>query len=84
MAKYRAVLLVPSIVEFENPGTQENASEQVKRIAAGLGKAKSMHPRQSGSDHEVYEPKVLECVVIEGEPVPPKPKHDLEVELELA
>ena len=78
MAKYRAVLLVPSIVEFENPGTQEQASEQVKRIADSMGKTASIHPRQNGAP---YEPKVLECCVVEGTPKPTKP--DLDVVLTL-
>lgn len=72
MAKYRAVLLVPSVVEFENPGTMEHVTEQVNRIASGLGRAKSLHPRQSNSQHEIYSPRVLECVVVDGAPETPK------------
>lgn len=73
MAKYRAVLMVPTVVEFENPGTQQHASDQVKRIASGFGRTKSVHPRQPET---IYEPKVLECVVIEGDP---EKRVDLEV-----
>lgn len=65
VAKYRAVLMVPTVVEFENPGTQQHATSQVRRIASGMGKTKSEHPRQPDA---LYEPKVLECVVIDGEP----------------
>ena len=81
MAKYRAVLLVPSVVEFENPGTIQHVTEQVNRIANGLGRAKSQHPRQEGSQHEVYSPRVMECVVIEGAPETPKTPLDVVVEL---
>ena len=76
MDKYRAVLLVPSIVEFECDGTQYEASEQALEIAGGMGKTNSIHPRQKG---EPYVPKVLEVVVTEG-----KPKPDLHIELQLA
>ena len=65
MAKYRAVLLVPTVVEFENPGTERHVTDQVRRIADGMGKAKSYHPRQEGG---TYLPKVIECVVTEGAP----------------
>ena len=70
MAKYRAVFLVPSIVEFECDGTQLEAGEQAKDIANGMGKAKSLYPRQVDGPNEVYEPKVLEVVVTEGKPSP--------------
>ena len=76
MAKYRAVLLVPSIVEFECDGTQDEASGRAKEIADGMGKTNSIHPRQKG---EPYVPKVLEVVVTEG-----KPKPDLYIDLQLA
>lgn len=84
MAKYRAVLMVPSVVEFENPGSMEKVTEQVNRIANGLGKARSFHPRQEGTQHEVYAPRVMECCIVAGTPPTPPPKHELEVELELA
>lgn len=70
MAKYRAVLLVPSIVEFECDGTQDEASQRAREIADGMGKTNSIHPLQVGTPHEVYEPKILECVVTEGRPQP--------------
>ena len=79
MAKYRAVLLVPSIVEFECSGTQDEASEQAKEIAGGMGKANSIHPKQIDTPNEIYTPKVMECVVVEG-----VPKPDIEIELLLA
>lgn len=81
MAKYRAVLLVPTIVEFENNGTQEHVSEQVKRIASGMGRTVSVHPRQKGAP---YEPKILECCVVEGEPKPSKTPPEIEFVPELA
>lgn len=68
MTKYRAVLLVPSVVEFENEGTMEQVTEQVKRIAGGLGKAASMHPLRKIP--EPYVPLVAECVVVDGVPKP--------------
>ncbi len=65
MAKYRAVLLVPSIVEFECEGTEAEASKRAQEIAGGMGKTKSIHPRQKD---EPYIPKVLEVVITEGQP----------------
>ncbi len=73
MAKYRAVFLVPSIVEFECSGTQNEASKQAKEIADGMGKTRSLHPRQMGTPNEVYEPKILEVIVTEGVPEPEAP-----------
>lgn len=67
MAKYRAVLLVPLIVEFECDGTQVEAGKRAKEIADGMGKTQSIHPRQEG---QPYTPKVLEVVVTEGKPSP--------------
>lgn len=62
--------MVPSVVEFKNPGTMDKVTEQVNRIASGLGKANSIHPRQKNA---TYAPKVMECVAVEGEPATPKP-----------
>lgn len=76
MAKYRAVLLVPTIVEFENEGSAHGVTEQVKRIASGMGRTNSIHPRQNGAP---YEPKVMECVVVEGTTPP-----DLDIVLTLS
>ena len=76
MAKFRAVLMVPSVIEFENGGTMQKATEQAKRIADGMGKAKPMHPRQ----HDVpYTPKLVELICTEGEPKP-DPQLDLDFE----
>ena len=61
--KYRAVLLVPSIVEFENEGTDKHVTEQINRIAGGMGKCFSNHPRQPDT---IYEAKVVECVKVQG------------------
>lgn len=61
MAKYRAVLMVPSVVEFENWGGERTVTEHVNRIAAGMGRCDSMHPTQAGV---IYEPKVIECVKV--------------------
>ena len=65
MTKYRAVLMVPSVVEFENDGPMTNVTEQVKCIADGLGKAVSKFPFHKEAP---YAPMVLECVVVEGTP----------------
>lgn len=62
VAKYRAVFLVPSIVEFECSGSHKAASKQAREIADSMGKAKSIHPRQLDA---IYAPKVLEVVVVE-------------------
>ena len=68
MPKYRAVLLVPSVVEFENPGNEANVTEQVNRIAAGMGKAKSQHPRQTELlVHDTYTARVIECVRVDDD-----------------
>ena len=67
MAKYRAVFLVPSIVEFECDGTISEASDCAKDLADGMGKASSLHPQRAD---ELYVPKVLEVVVTDGSPKP--------------
>jgi len=76
MAKYRAVLLVPTIVEFESEGSVTHVTEQANRIARGMGKTYSIHPRQNSAP---YEPKVLECVIVEGDP---KPDMNIQLTLE--
>lgn len=67
MSKYRAVLMVPSIVEFENPGTSEQAANQARAIANGMGKA------ASAVRLHTYIPIVMEVVPDDGyaEPLPP-------------
>lgn len=65
MNRYRAVIQVPTVVEFENPGTDRHVTEQVNRIAAGMGFIESHHPRQHG---DLYLCNVLECVRIDDTP----------------
>ena len=71
MAKYRAILLVPSIVEIECDGTVEEATKQVRDIADGMGRAFSFHPKQHDTPNAWYEPKLIECVCVAGTPKPP-------------
>lgn len=61
MGRYRAVLLVPSVVEFDNPGTDEHVTGQIVRIASGMGKCLSLHPKQG---KVTYAAKVVECVKV--------------------
>lgn len=63
MVKYRAVVMVPTVIEFEG-GPPSYASEQVRRMAKGMGHATSMHPRKHG---DLYEGFPLECVSLEDE-----------------
>lgn len=63
MIKYRAVVMVPTVIEFEG-GPPTYASEQVKRLAKSMGCATSMHPRRHG---DLYEGFALECVNLEDE-----------------
>lgn len=75
MAKWRGVLLVPTVIEFESEGSYKHVTEQARRIAGGMGRADSL---KEGSDP--YEPKLMEVCITEGEP----PKPDLEIKLLLA
>ncbi len=63
MNKYRAVILVPTVVDFENGGSDDYVTLQARRIAAGMGVAVSNHPRRHG---DKYEPVLLECVKVDG------------------
>lgn len=62
MNRYRAVIQVPTVVEFDNPGTHKHVTDQVNKIAAGMGFVESIHPRQHG---DLYLCNVLECVRID-------------------
>ena len=42
MAKYRGVLLVPTVIEFESDGSEKHVTEQALRVARGMGKADSL------------------------------------------
>jgi hypothetical protein len=43
MIKFRAVLMVPTVVEFENPvGSNDSVTDQANRIAKSRGKALSL------------------------------------------
>lgn len=66
MAKYRGVLLVPTVIEFESVGSLMHVTEQAKRIADGMGRAESLKIGQAP-----YEPKLMEVCITEGE-LPPK------------
>ena len=61
MAKYRGVLMVPTVIEFESEGSMNHVSEQARRIARGMGKAES---RKDG--YGPYEPKLIEVALEEG------------------
>lgn len=77
MAKYRAVLMVPSIVEFESEGTVANVTEQANRIARGMGKAASAVRKHT------YTPTVIE-IYREQLPNPqPDPPTNLDIQKEL-
>ena len=79
MVRYRAVFMVPCVVEFENPSTVDRVNEQARRIADGMGRTRSLHPRQRNM---TYSPKVLECIAVSGRPPRMKPELDIEVELD--
>lgn len=66
--KYRAVLLVPVVVEFENPGNHTHVTEQARRLAHGFGATRSI---ASDNDH-LYQPTLMEVARVEGAP-PPAP-----------
>lgn len=70
MAEYRAVLMVPTVVEFESDGSYMHITEQAKRIADGMGRAKSLK-----DDQAPYEPKLMEVCITSGEP--PKPEMNV-------
>ena len=65
MAKYRGVLLVPTVIEFESSGSVTHVQEQARRIARGMGKCHSnIHKAH------VFEPTLMEISVTEGGPAP--------------
>lgn len=68
MAKFRAVLLVPTVVEIESEGSWAHVTEQARRIARGMGKAES---HKEG--YAPYEPKLMEVSLEEGQ-APDYPK----------
>jgi len=61
MAKWRGVLLVPTVIEFESEGSYRHVTEQALRVARGMGKADSLKDGQSP-----YEPKLMEVCIIDG------------------
>jgi hypothetical protein len=63
MTKYRGVLLVPTIIEFESEGSVEHVTEQAKRIARGMGCCGSLQDLE-----RVYEPKVMEVCTVGPKP----------------
>jgi hypothetical protein len=65
MSKYRAVFMVPTIVEFENPGSVEQVTSQARGIARGMGKAKSEVRKL------IYIPTVMEVSRQDGGAPPP-------------
>lgn len=70
MAKWRGVLLVPTVIEFESEGSYRHVTEQAKRIADGMGRADSLK-----DGNGPYEPKLMEVCIVSGEP----PRPELEV-----
>lgn len=75
--------MVPTVVEFENPGSMQHVDEQAQRIAAGMGKAHSLHPQKvDDPDFSRYTPYVAEVCIIEG--TPPEPEMEIEWTPELA
>jgi hypothetical protein len=65
MAKYRGVLMVPTVIEFESEGSETHVTEQARRICRGMGKATSA----CTPDFE-YEPTLMEIKRTEGEAPP--------------
>lgn len=65
MAKYRGVLMVPTVIEFDSEGSLKHVTEQAKRIADGMGRAESLK-----EDQAPYEPKLMEVCITEGKPAP--------------
>lgn len=56
MNKYRAILMVPTVVEFKNQvGSRESVTDQAKQIADSRGKAASIVREHT------YTPTVVEC-----------------------
>lgn len=66
MAKYRAVLMVPSIIEFESEGSEKHVTEQAHRVMRGMGKCESLC-----TDDHTYEPTLMEIKRVEGDAAPP-------------
>ena len=71
MAKYRGVLMVPTVIEFESEGSEQHVTEQARRICRGMGKAESLC-----QDDFTYEPTLMEIKRTEGDAAP----EELEIE----
>jgi hypothetical protein len=70
-AKWRGVLMVPTVIEFESEGSVKHVEEQALNIARGMGKADSLK-----YEEKPYEPKLMELCITEGEL--PEPELDID------
>ena len=57
--------MVPTVIEFDSEGSMRHVTEQALRIARGMGKCESFKDEEM-----VYEPKLMEVCIIEGETTP--------------
>lgn len=59
--------MAPVVVEFDNPGNMQHASDHARRVAYGMTKAASFHPDKLNGKSPLYEPHVTEVCRIEEE-----------------
>lgn len=57
--------MVPTVVEFDNPGADEHVSEQARRIASGMAAVTTMMPKSQ----TMYTSRVVEVVRMNPEPL---------------
>jgi hypothetical protein len=73
MNRWRAVILQPVVIEFDNPGSYEHVTEQARRLGISLGEVPSAHVPE-----HMYEARLIEVILIKGsmandQPVPELP-----------
>jgi hypothetical protein len=78
--------MVPTIVEFQIADKTADAAEgKLRQIAAGMGRAESLHPRKMNDDSVLkrqYIPVISELVLTEGEVEPTKKTEHFDIEWE--
>ena len=57
--KYRAIVMVPQIIEFENSGSSEHVTKQAKAMISSFQK--------TVIGEETYEAKLMGCYPVKGD-----------------
>lgn len=62
MNRYRAVVMVPTVVEFDNPGSMDHVTSQARRLTNQFDKVATLCSKPAP-----YEPTLAEVAIISGE-----------------